>query len=58
MDSEYFTLNTPKSIRTQHNGVETLVIAPSDTALFEPHEEHSVITGDRDIRVFEIKHTK
>jgi len=40
------------------NGVETLIMEPGDFVLFEPHEEHYVITGDRDIKVFEVMYTK
>jgi len=40
------------------NGVETLTMEPGDFVLFEPHEEHYVITGNRDIKVFEVKYPK
>jgi quercetin dioxygenase-like cupin family protein len=40
------------------NGVETLIMEPGDFVLFEPQEEHYVITGARDIQVFEVKFTK
>jgi len=58
LDSEYFTLNTPKPIHTQHNGVETLIVESGDFVLFEPHEAHYVITEDRDIKVFKVKYIK
>ena len=40
------------------NGVETIRLEPGDFVLFEPHEEHYVITEDRDIKVFEVKYMK
>jgi len=40
------------------NGMETLNMEPGDFVLFEPHEEHYVITGNHDIKVFEVKYAK
>ncbi|TFG33611.1 cupin domain-containing protein [Candidatus Thorarchaeota archaeon] len=38
------------------NTVFTLELEPGDFVLLDPNEEHYVITGDEEVKVFEIKY--